>query len=194
MLLNWRTSTGLPLPQPQPSANNSAQCASLFRSLLLSVTEVLKSKDLCFSLIKSYEMPMRSSETVRVCTPASTQNSGCGMLINSSFSENECVMNIMRDLAYYHTAIETYLKSPLHRPETEIPLLSPTLGILRDLRKNCSPMETAEHNSTEDAPGRWGNSSYVNRQKMCKMMRGFHVRAITINRVVGYISSGDHRK
>lgn len=102
--------------------------------------------------------------------------------------QNECVMNIMRDLAYYHTAIETYLKSPLHRPETEIPLLSPTLGILRDLRKvsescwtrgdatnmwcwrnrwgnlengscmiksfswfaqNCSPMETAEHNSTE---------------------------------------------
>uniref|UniRef100_A0A3B5LZT1 Interleukin-12 subunit alpha n=1 Tax=Xiphophorus couchianus TaxID=32473 RepID=A0A3B5LZT1_9TELE len=175
MLLNWRTSTGLPLP---PSANNSAQCASLFRDLLLSVTEVLK--NLCSSLIKSNEMPMRSSETVRACSPASTQN--------------ECVMNIMRDLAFYHTAIETYLKSPLHRPETEIPLLSPTLGILRDLRKNCSSMETGERNSSEDAPDRWGNASYVNRQKMCKMMRGFHVRAVTINRAVGYISSGDHRK
>ncbi|XP_032446287.1 interleukin-12 subunit alpha [Xiphophorus hellerii] len=195
MLLNWRTSTGLPLP---PSANNSAQCASLFRNLLLSVTEVLKSEDLCSNLIKSNEMPIRSSETVRACSPASTQNSGCGMLsnssFNSSFSENECVMNIMRDLAFYHTAIETYLKSPLHRPETEIPLLSPTLGILRDLRKNCSSMETGERNPSEDAPGRWGNASYVNRQKMCKMMRGFHVRAVTINRAVGYISSGDHRK
>ncbi|XP_054901548.1 interleukin-12 subunit alpha [Poeciliopsis prolifica] len=191
MLLGWRTSTGLPLP---PSANNSAQCASLFRSLLLSVKEVLKSEDLCFSLIKSSEMPLRSSETVRTCSPASTQSSGCSTLINSSFSENECVMNIMRDLAYYRTAIETYLKTPLHRPETEIPLLSPTLGIIRDLRENCSPKETGEHNPSEDAPGRWGNTSYANRQKMCKMMRGFHVRAITINRAVGYISSGDFRK
>uniref|UniRef100_A0A3B3UUZ7 Interleukin-12 subunit alpha n=1 Tax=Poecilia latipinna TaxID=48699 RepID=A0A3B3UUZ7_9TELE len=170
MLLNWRTSTGLPLPLPPPSAN-SAQCASLFRSLLRSVTDVLKSK--------------------LVLSP---QNSSCAMLTNSSFSENECVMNIMRDLAYYQTAIDTYLQSPLHKPEKEKTLLGPTLGVIQDLRKNCSLVETGEHNSFEDAPGRWESDSFKNRQKMCKMMRGFHVRAITINRAVGYISSGDHRK
>ncbi|XP_014830792.1 PREDICTED: interleukin-12 subunit alpha-like, partial [Poecilia mexicana] len=191
MLLNWRTSTGLPLPPPSA---NSAQCASLFRSLLRSVTDVLKSEDLCFSLIKSSEMPMRSSETVWACTPASAQNSSCAMLTNSSFSENECVMNIMRDLAYYQTAIDTYLQSPLHKPEKEKTLLGPTLGVIQDLRKNCSLVETGEHNSFEDAPGRWESDSFKNRQKMCKMMRGFHVRTITINRAVGYISSGDHRK
>ncbi|KAM4742067.1 interleukin-12 subunit alpha [Anableps anableps] len=147
LALNWRTSTGLPVPL---SADNTAHCPTLFKSLLLNVTDLLKS------------------------------NSSCMMLINSSFSENECVMNIMRDLAYYDTAIETYLKSPLHRPEKEIPLLRLTLGIIKDLRMGGVSL--------------WNNSSYINRQKMCKMMRGFHVRAITINRAMGYISSGDHRK
>lgn len=45
-----------------------------------------------------------------------------------------------------------------------------------------------------EAADMWRNDSFTNRQKMCKMMRGFYVRAITINRAMGYISSGDHRK
>lgn len=40
----------------------------------------------------------------------------------------------------------------------------------------------------------WGSNSFNNRQKMCKMMRGFYTRTITINRALGYIASGEHRK
>lgn len=46
----------------------------------------------------------------------------------------------------------------------------------------------------KDTANLWRNNSYMNRQKMCKIMRGFHARAITINRAIGYISSGDHKK
>ncbi|MEQ2316884.1 hypothetical protein AMECASPLE_036969 [Ameca splendens] len=191
LALNLHASTGLPLPQ---SAENSAQCALLFKSLRLNITELLKSEDLCYGLIQSNEVTVRSVETVQACAPSGTQNSGCVMLTNSSFNESECVMSIMRDLAYYDAAIASYLESPLYRPDKEVPLLSPTLGIIQDLRKNCSPETQRGHNSSEDTDNLWNNDSYINRQKMCKMMRGFHARAITINRAIGYISSGDHRK
>ncbi|KAM4590304.1 interleukin-12 subunit alpha [Fundulus diaphanus] len=180
LALNWRTSVALPLPG---SADKSAQCASLFKSLLLNVKELLKSK--CKLL--------QNNSKYLMCV-LSPQNSGCAILVNSSFSESECVMNIMKDLAYYDAAIESYLESPLHMPEKEVPLLSPTLGIIQNLRKNCSSVANEGQYSSEDAANLWKNNSFVNRQKMCKMMRGFHVRAITINRAVGYISSGEHRK
>lgn len=44
------------------------------------------------------------------------------------------------------------------------------------------------------APRSWGNNTFGNRQEMCKIMRGFYARVITINRAMGYIASGEHRK
>ncbi|XP_038162245.1 interleukin-12 subunit alpha [Cyprinodon tularosa] len=193
LAFNCGSSTALPLPL-QLGKEKNAQCAQLFKSLLLNVTELLKSEDLCYGLMKSTEVTLRSAETVQACVPSDAQNSGCVMLINSSFNESKCLMSIMKDLAYYDAAIETYLESPLYRPEKEVPLLSPTLSIIQNLRKNCSTIVEEGQDSSKEAANLWKNDSYVNRQKMCKMMRGFHVRAITINRAMGYISSGEHRK
>lgn len=46
----------------------------------------------------------------------------------------------------------------------------------------------------DDTLKRWGDNTFGKRQEMCKIMRGFHARAITINRAMGYIASGEHRK
>lgn len=45
-----------------------------------------------------------------------------------------------------------------------------------------------------EAAGQWGENVYENRKKMCKIIHGFYGRAITINRAMGYIASGEHRK
>uniref|UniRef100_A0A3Q2CFF0 Interleukin-12 subunit alpha n=1 Tax=Cyprinodon variegatus TaxID=28743 RepID=A0A3Q2CFF0_CYPVA len=184
LAFNCGSSTALPLPLPLGNEKN-AQCAQLFKSLLLNVTELLKSEDLCYGLMKSTEVTLRSAETVQACVPSDAQ---------VKRNLNKCLMSIMKDLAYYDAAIETYLESPLYRPEKEVPLLSPTLSIIQNLRKNCSTIVEEGQDSSKEAANLWKNDSYVNRQKMCKMMRGFHVRAITINRAMGYISSGEHRK
>ncbi|XP_041851214.1 interleukin-12 subunit alpha [Melanotaenia boesemani] len=190
--LNWRTSTGLPVPNL--SADNK-NCASLFKSLLLNVAELLSSEDLCHGLIPSNEMTMWSSDTVQACAPNLTQNSSCMMQRNSSFSESECLRSIIKDLAYYKASIQHYLQSDLNMRDKEVPLLTPTVEIIEALIKNCSLMANGENSFSETvAANMWKEDSYKNRQKMCKMMRGFHVRAITINRAMGYISSGDHRK
>uniref|UniRef100_A0A3Q3BN92 Interleukin-12 subunit alpha n=1 Tax=Kryptolebias marmoratus TaxID=37003 RepID=A0A3Q3BN92_KRYMA len=162
--LNWRRSCALPLAAPSA---DGAQCAALFRSLLLNITDLLTTM---------------------------TTNSSCVRQKDSAFSESDCRRSITKDLAYYDTAIQSYLESQLHRPDEEDALLRPTLTVVKELRKSCSTTANGEEDSTEEAADMWKNDSFTNRQKMCKMMRGFYVRAITINRAMGYISSGDHRK
>ncbi|XP_039987504.1 interleukin-12 subunit alpha [Xiphias gladius] len=192
LTLSGRTSTGLPVTAL--GAERCARCSLLFRSLLLNITELLNGNVLCFGIISDEVVVRSKAETLLACAPVLNQNSGCRMQRNSTFSESECLRNIMEDLAYYDAAIKSYLKSPLRSHEEESALLNPTLEIIKSL-KNCSLMPTGENDSSEeDAAQIWGNETYANRQEMCKMMRGFHVRAITINRAMGYISSGDHRK
>ncbi|AWO98909.1 putative interleukin-12 subunit alpha-like [Scophthalmus maximus] len=183
----WRASSAHPV-----RAEECARCPRLFRSLLLNIKELLNSDVLCFG-ITSTEVVVRSeAETLLACAPTLTQNSGCVTSRNSSFSESECLRNIMKDLVYYDAAIKSYHEFPVRSPK-EVALLNTTLGIIESL-KNCSLVPDTEKDSTEDVAKMWGNDTYTNRQEMCKMMRGFYVRTITINRAMGYISSGDHRK
>ncbi|XP_026234715.1 interleukin-12 subunit alpha [Anabas testudineus] len=194
LTLSCRTSTGVPVPADSLSAEQCVLCASLFKDLLLNITELLKSDDLCFG-IKSDAVVMRSkAETALVCAPNPTQNSSsCVMQRHSPFSEGECIKNIMRDLKYHHAAIQSYLERQLRSPEQETRLLTPTLGKIKNLMENCSL--NGKNGENEDfSEVQWENSTFDNRQAMCKMMKGFYVRTITINRAMGYICSGDHRK
>ncbi|XP_040902839.1 interleukin-12 subunit alpha [Toxotes jaculatrix] len=192
LTLSWRTSTGHPVPTLSPE--QCAHCSLLFRSLLLNVTQLVDSDVLCFGITSDKVVMKSKADTLEACAPTQTQNSGCMMQRKSSFSESECLRNIMKDLAYYDTAIESYLGFPLRSPAEEHSLLRPILGTIKSL-KNCSLMPEGENDSSEkDAAQMWGEDTYTNRQEMCKMMRGFHIRAITINRAMGYISSGDHKK
>ncbi|XP_023137005.1 interleukin-12 subunit alpha [Amphiprion ocellaris] len=193
LLLILRPSTGLPVRNLSPEYH--AQCPELFKNLLLNIKEVLKSDDLCSSIMSDTVAIKSKAETVLACAPALAQTSGCIGQSSSSFSENECLSNITKDLAHYDALIQSYLNSSLKSPEKEAKLLNPTLGIIKSLRENCS-LKAAEDDdsSEEDVAQTWDAGSFNNRQEMCKMMRGFYVRTITINRAMGYISAGDYKK
>ncbi|XP_056296781.1 interleukin-12 subunit alpha isoform X2 [Pseudoliparis swirei] len=188
-----RASAGLPVHAR--SAANSADCSLHCGNLLLTVRELLGSDVLCFGIASDGMMVMSQAETVLACAPTRTQNTSCTMERNSSFSESECLRNIRKDLAYYAAAFQSYSKSQLRSHNEEVALLSPTLEKIQRLKKSCSLTPNEEKDSSEeDAAQMWGDDTFSRRQKMCQMMRGFHVRTITINRAMGYISSGDHRK
>ncbi|KAI4815662.1 hypothetical protein KUCAC02_005799 [Chaenocephalus aceratus] len=178
--LSWRTSTALPV-RTGLSGEKCADSSLLFEKLLQNITGLLKDRELFHRIDTDAAVVISQAETVLACAPTLTQS--------------ECLGNIMKDLAYYSAVIQSYTNSNLRLPETEVPLLNSTLEIIRSLRKSCSLTPNVENNIPEDvgAP-KWENSSYENRQQMFKMMKGFQVRTITINRALGYISSGDHRK
>uniref|UniRef100_A0A3P9HDZ7 Interleukin-12 subunit alpha n=1 Tax=Oryzias latipes TaxID=8090 RepID=A0A3P9HDZ7_ORYLA len=181
LLLTWSWRTSSAVPVRAPGAGSFQQCGALFKDLLISTRGN-------FIVSDKYDVTLRSAETIYACAPNPTESSSCSVQRNSSFSESECMRNIMKDLAYYDAAMQSYLKSDLSRPEIEIPPLNHTLTIIQNLRR------VSLFENMEDSKNLWPNTSFRNRQKMCKMMKGLHVRSITINRALGYISSGDHRK
>ncbi|KAM3615316.1 uncharacterized protein V6R79_000104 [Siganus canaliculatus] len=182
--MGWRTSTGHPV-RATPSPEKSKECSVLFRQLLLNVTELLKNDELqnvlCFGIASDAAVVKSNSETVQACAPTVTQS--------------ECLRNIMKDMTHYDAVFQSYIRSSLRSPDQEIQLLSPTLEIIQKLKTNCSLMSDGENDASEEnAVQKWDENTFNNRQEMCKMMRGFYTRIITINRAMGYISSGDHKK
>ncbi|XP_029699631.1 interleukin-12 subunit alpha isoform X2 [Takifugu rubripes] len=192
LMVTWRASSAGPVRAS--NVERCQGCPSLFRNLLGNIRELLKSEDLRFGITSSSVVVSSKSNTLLACTPTPTQNTNCLIQRNSSFSETECMRNIMRDLDHYAAAIRSYLKAPIRSSEREEKLLSPTVEMIQDLRKCCSQSEEEDSSSQDSVASLWGSNSFSNRQKMWKMMRGFYTRAITINRAVGYIASGEHRK
>ncbi|XP_071352120.1 interleukin-12 subunit alpha [Trachinotus anak] len=189
LTLSWRTAAGVPV-----RTQDAEQCSPHFKELLLSITDLLNDPNLCYGITSDKVVVRSQAETLLACAPTLTPNSSCMIQRNSSFSESECLRNIMKDLVYYEAIINSYMASPRRSPEEEDKRLNPTLDKIKHL-KNCSLMLNEDNDSTEKVAAKmWGKDTFSNRQEMCKMMRGFHVRTITINRAMGYISSGDHRK
>ncbi|XP_071784018.1 interleukin-12 subunit alpha [Centroberyx gerrardi] len=161
----WRASTGSPVPTPLSlSAEKCALCSTLSKALLQNITGLLNNEDL-FHGVRCPDQTVVNNKAETALT--------CAPILTQS----KCLEKIMEDLAYYSAVIQSYQLMNA----TEAALLDPTLEIIqRLLEENVSQM--------------WGNESYKNRLEMCKVMKGFHIRTITINRAMGYISSGDHRQ
>ncbi|KAE8295226.1 hypothetical protein D5F01_LYC06152 [Larimichthys crocea] len=158
-----------------------ANCSSLYKSLLTSIAQLRSNKELCYGIPSDRVVVGSQADTVLACAP--------------SLPQSECLKNIMKDLAYYAAAFESYLETPLQNPVNTTAVLKPVQDTIQSLRKNCSLKPNGENDSSEVNTAKiWGNESFNNRLEMCDMLRGFYVRAITINRAMGYISSGDYRK
>ncbi|RXN10876.1 interleukin-12 subunit alpha-like protein [Labeo rohita] len=128
------------------------------------------------------------THTASVCQPSTSDEESCSSHRGAqSFSETECLKNIRADLCYYDVMLNSYKPS-----ETLLnPVKTATKNLLNCLNENCE----AEDVSSEFPQWQiWSGSSFDDRLSLCKALKGFHIRAITVNRALGYVASGDHRK
>uniref|UniRef100_A0A8D3DYU8 Interleukin 12A n=1 Tax=Scophthalmus maximus TaxID=52904 RepID=A0A8D3DYU8_SCOMX len=162
----WQVSKSLPMMSRGPMTDS---CASHARTLLQNITGALTQNNL-FSGIncskQSVELNLETN-TPSVCAP---KESTCTGIKKSEFDES-CLKNIGEDLHHYY-------KFLVAQPDPDS-LLGPT--VLFSLREF---MEAAAD----------GTSTYDERLSLCKVLKGFQVRTITINRVIGYMISGEHTK
>ncbi|XP_062417614.1 interleukin-12 subunit alpha [Pungitius pungitius] len=195
LTLTWRTCSGVPVSAP--SAEQYGDCSLRLRDLLRNISTLLRDGVLFHGIPPTDTDTVRvrsQDETVLACAPTLTWGSSCTMQRNSSFSESECLSNIGKDLSFYAAALQSYCTLNLRTP-VEVSLLSPTLEIIQWLWKTCPLMQNGENYFSKDAAQwPWKSDSFDNRVELKKIMRGFYVRTITINRAMGYIASGDHRK
>nr|XP_055051744.1 interleukin-12 subunit alpha isoform X2 [Misgurnus anguillicaudatus] len=187
--------TGTPVPS---NIHKCTDCSKLARSLLTNLSHVMdkgqKKHDNLFAGFNCTELAIQMNEFTQtgvVCQPNTSPNVSCVNQRNSTFSETECLRNIRDDLCYYNDLLNSYMKNVKQAEKDLNPVVNTSKDLVTCLQQSCHHVsaERSLHNETG-----WGVSSFGDRVSLCKKLKGFHVRAITINRALSYIASGDHRK
>ncbi|KAJ8359092.1 hypothetical protein SKAU_G00156170 [Synaphobranchus kaupii] len=157
-------------------------CALHSRTLLSKMTDALEHDNL-FSGIncteQSAEMNTRT-QTVSACQPNPLQDTSCHGQRNTKFDKRECLKNIEQDLQYYRSALSDHA------------LGSSLVKTIDDFMEQCFSSLAPEDTYVNEVSAVVGNT-FDERLKLCKVMKGLRVRAITINRVMGYIAAGDDK-
>ncbi|XP_060939588.1 interleukin-12 subunit alpha [Limanda limanda] len=173
----WHVGQSLPMMGKGPVTDS---CVSHARTLLLNITDVL-AQDLfngteCSK--RGVELNM-ATDTPSVCAP---KGSTCTGTTKAEFDQKSCLENIGEDLRHYYKFLAAHPKG----------LLELTVQ-LRVLMENCFPWSLSTDLASKQAPTD-SPSTFDERLSLCKVLKGFHVRTITINRALGYMNSGEHTK
>ncbi|XP_008432398.1 uncharacterized protein LOC103479630 [Poecilia reticulata] len=181
----WVVSRSLPL---MPSGQTTDSCVFYARMLLENITNLLAPDDptRMFSGMNCTRHNMElnlETNTSTVCLP---QGSVCSGETTSAFDRKSCLTNIEKDLSYYYQVLS-------NQPDSDGTLGSSVLLPLRELMENCfiSSLPT-DLTSKEGSEDHSSTNGFNQRQRLCKIMKGFHVRTITINRAIGYMNLGEH--
>ncbi|KAL3988463.1 hypothetical protein ACER0C_012781 [Sarotherodon galilaeus] len=172
----WQVSQSVPLMAKEPMRDS---CVLYARTLLQNITDVLNQKTL-FSGIDCTKQNMelyKNTSTPSACAP---QGSACSEITTSGFDQSSCLTNIREDLKHYYKVLAAQPVGTL-------------LFSLRELMENCFGIFPASDSTLREAAANLG-TSFDQRLHLCKVLKGFQVRAITINRVTAYMTSDEYTK
>ncbi|XP_047446506.1 uncharacterized protein zmp:0000001127 isoform X1 [Mugil cephalus] len=166
----WQVGQTMPVDY---KINMADSCIDHARALLVNITDTLSENKL-FSGISCMKQNMElntGTDTPSVCAP---QGSTCPGLTQPTpqFNQESCLMSIKKDLTYYYKFLAAH-------PDR------PTVYHLREVMDSCFKVHLLD--LEEDTTVR--ASTYDERLSLCKVLKGFQVRTITINRVIGYLAS-----
>ncbi|XP_067331439.1 interleukin-12 subunit alpha-like [Channa argus] len=175
----WQVSQAAPVVN---EGSITDACVLKAWTLLQNITHALTQRNLFRGIDctkQSLELNVKTN-TESVCAPT---KSTCFGAAESKFNQESCLTNIGEDLLHYYKFLAT-------QPDPNS-ILGPTVLLsLRELMENCFSWTWPTDVATEPASAH--PSSYNERLSLCKVLKGFHLRTITINRVMGYMNSGDH--
>ncbi|XP_056277113.1 interleukin-12 subunit alpha [Pseudoliparis swirei] len=157
-------------------------CVGDARALLQNITEVLKQNKLFNGINcskESVELNMET-KTPSVCAP---KESTCSGIVKTQFDQESCLTNIGDDLHHYYKFFAA-------QPNRDSRLALTVLFRLREIMENCFQWSQL---LSKEAPAE-RSSTYDERLSLCKVLKGFQVRSITINRAIAYMNSGEHTK
>ncbi|KAL6467666.1 hypothetical protein MHYP_G00233430 [Metynnis hypsauchen] len=189
-----------PIRRSAPPETADEPCTKHARLLLFELRRVLDAaleersgNDALFHGFNCTELRAElrpDSQTVAVCQP--DQYVTCSDQHSSSFSEPECLKNIRGDLQYYELMLRDYVKTLDQKQKSRsITNLTKITSLIQTLQKDCPLLpKTKEPQMTT-----WvATDPFYDRMDLCKWLKGLHIRAVTINRVLGYISAGEYKK
>ncbi|XP_026796815.2 interleukin-12 subunit alpha [Pangasianodon hypophthalmus] len=130
-----------------------------------------------------------NTQTASVCQPS--QDVKCSDQKTSLFSETECLQNIANDLDYHRSMLVEYVRTLDQKSNSEsIKELNSITNLMHELQQSCELLPKPESLKDKWSP----SNSFEDRKDLCKQLKGFQVRTITINRALGYICAGEYKK
>ncbi|KAA0702506.1 IQCJ-SCHIP1 readthrough transcript protein [Triplophysa tibetana] len=157
--------TGHPVPS---DSQQCAACSPHARSLLTNLSQLMDKEGQAKHphLFAGFNCTEQTTQMIPFTQTA--------VVCQPITAATECVRNIRDDLWYYNHILKSYVDGVQNAVQDLNPLLKATKTLM-----------------SWDV---WQGSPFDDRLSLCKTLKGFHIRAITMNRALGYIASGDHRK
>uniref|UniRef100_A0A3Q2DXW8 Interleukin 12A n=1 Tax=Cyprinodon variegatus TaxID=28743 RepID=A0A3Q2DXW8_CYPVA len=165
----WEVSHSMPVNN---NKGETVSCVFYARTLLENITDLLMQPQL-FSGINCTRQNMElisETNTPTVCSPT---NSTCSGIITPAFDKDKCVKDMGNDLIHYYR----YLSA---QPDPDS-IIGPS--VLHSLRESFLINRTALVERS---------SNYNERLSLCKVLKGFQVRTVTINRAISYLNHIKH--
>ncbi|KAL7876588.1 hypothetical protein AOLI_G00115510 [Acnodon oligacanthus] len=174
----WQLSAPSPVGSHVPSLHlDGSSCKGLARSMLWNVTAALKDDQLFRGLNctdQSAELDLRT-QTLAVCVP---QNSKCSDSGDFTFDQDKCLQSVLEDLRQYRATFKAY-SDRSHILEQSV------LRSIEDLMQNCFSATLTD--SSQPLVCMKHKNSFMGRLKLCKVLKAFQIRAVTINRVLNHV-------
>uniref|UniRef100_A0A3B4BVV8 Interleukin-12 subunit alpha n=1 Tax=Pygocentrus nattereri TaxID=42514 RepID=A0A3B4BVV8_PYGNA len=169
-----------PVPSSAPPGPDAALCTRHARSLLFGLRRALEERRGSGALFHGFNCTeLRAelrpdSQTVAVCQP---DQYVCIVLTLVS-PQSECLENIRGDLQHYKLMLRDYVKTLDQKQKSQS---------ITELTSITSLIQTLQETWVATDP-------FYDRMDLCKWLKGLHIRTVTINRVLGYISAGEYKK
>ncbi|XP_038145177.1 uncharacterized protein LOC119786140 [Cyprinodon tularosa] len=176
----WEVSHSMPVNNNKGETDS---CVFYARTLLENITDLLMQPQL-FSGINCTRQNMElisETNTPTVCSPT---NSTCSGIITPAFDKDKCVKDMGNDLIHYYR----YLSA---QPDPDSIIGPSVLHSLRELMENCFKLSPPESSTSNQAVVE-RSSNYNERLSLCKVLKGFQVRTVTINRAISYLNHIKH--
>ncbi|XP_008332193.1 interleukin-12 subunit alpha [Cynoglossus semilaevis] len=177
----WQISQALPM---KTTARVTDSCVLHAHTLLQNISGALTQNKLFSGIDCSKQSVELNSETNTTfdCTPTGLTCSGD---TKSTFDQDSCLDSIVKDLHFYYQFLTSH-------PDPDS-LLGPTVLLsIRELVKKCFTWSTADFALTQAVEDH--STTFDQRLRLCKVLRGFQIRTITINRAIGYMHAEENQK
>ncbi|KAG7329691.1 hypothetical protein KOW79_005913 [Hemibagrus wyckioides] len=157
-------------------------CLDLGRALLRKVTDALEIDQLFRGLNcteQSAEL-RTSTRTLSTCTP---MNSVCLEGPEFTLEQDECLQSVLEDLWFYWATFKSY-------SDPDRILEHSVLRNIENLMQSCFAAPLLD--SAQVQISVHNKNSFERRLKLCKVLKGFQSRTITINRVFNHLIHSSH--
>ncbi|XP_009583625.1 PREDICTED: interleukin-12 subunit alpha, partial [Fulmarus glacialis] len=110
--------------------------------------------------------------TIKACTSEAPGTGNCPALERSTFDTSKCLQGIYEDLNAYRAELKNFSDQK----------------VLATIDEMMKALQSSSRSVPRPPPGA-GLTSFKERMRLCSILHAFHIRTVTINRMMNYLAS-----